>query len=655
MENINFSKALQQFNSGKYQKTIELLEKIKNKKRDGSAWSLLAMSYASIGKLNKAELCFIKSITLNPNDYVSWSNLGLSQLRQGKNKKAITSFKRSLEINSTFTDALCNSALAHYYLGQYELAIKYAKQSIIVNPKAVSAYNIIGLCLKETDLKNAISYFVKAIDLNAHYYDAYHNIIDTYFSNNELEKAESWALKCVSMFNNIDSLIILGKIFEKQNKLSEALDTYNNCIRLQKDHAAAISGIAGINVSQGNTERALSLLEDALKSDTDNPALLSEISNIYILKKQYADAYTLLNKHLNNNQTSLSDPSLLLPFSIACRNTGHIDEAIKRLTGFNTLPNKKASANEAIKYALASLYDKKGLYDKAFNLYSDANTATNCSSDIEYYLSLFKKINKTFPVDTTQLGTTNNTTAPSPVFIVGMPRSGTSLIERIIASHPQVHGAGEINNLWSIANKISNDTNLTNFCSNVRKLNNSNIDLFAREYRNHTKMLCSKNERRCTDKLPHNFFLIGLIDKLFPDAHIIHCSRHPFDVCLSIYFNNFNTNHCYARNLNDLALFYQQYEKLMSHWENFSSSKILNIKYENLINEPEKHTRELIQFIELDWDETCLKYHESNQPIMTPSFDQANQPIYKGSINRWENYKNHIKPLEKIFGNPKNY
>ena len=196
--------------------------------------------------------------------------------------------------------------------------------------------------------------------------------------------------------------------------------------------------------------------------------------------------------------------------------------------------------------------------------------------------------------------------------------------------------------------------NLTQYTKNIKQLSKDKIEQYSIEYLEDIQQL-SSNAKRCTDKLPHNFFHIGLIGLLFPNAKIIHCKRHPFDTCLSIYFKKFNDNHRYARNLKEIAIFYKNYQLLMQHWHENSPLNIYDATYENIVIEPEKNIRELVKHIDIKWDDTCLKHHESKRLIMTPSHDQASKHIYTSSISRWKNYIHHIKPLRDILGDPEEY
>ena len=235
-----------------------------------------------------------------------------------------------------------------------------------------------------------------------------------------------------------------------------------------------------------------------------------------------------------------------------------------------------------------------------------------------------------------------------PVFIVGMPRSGSSLVEQILSSHPMVYGAGELNDIKNLASTLfaTSHQHKNKIFSNVQT---SKLIELADRYLSSVEKVCG-DALRVTDKMPSNFLWLGFIMQLFPDARIIHCIRDPRDTCLSCYFQPFVRSHDYANDLGDLAFYYRQYERLMHHWQQNVNLPILNVYYSDLIADAEAVARQMIGFIGLDWDDNCLNYHKSDRITATASWDQVRQPIYTKSLARWKHYRKHIDPLLDEFG-----
>lgn len=238
-----------------------------------------------------------------------------------------------------------------------------------------------------------------------------------------------------------------------------------------------------------------------------------------------------------------------------------------------------------------------------------------------------------------------------PVFIVGMPRSGTSLAEQILASHPEVHGAGELNYLHDIANQLLfslGDGGL--FVEKIVGLGPAETKALASTYLDKLAALAPGTPRRITDKMPHNFTFVGLVALLLPRARVIHMRRNPLDNCFSIYSNMFSTAHAYADDLATLGRYYRTYAALMDHWRRVLPGMILDVHYEDLVADQEAVTRRMLDFIGLDWHPACLEFFANARSVSTISRWQVRQPIYRTSIERWRPYERHLGPLVEALG-----
>ncbi|TRZ68066.1 MAG: HAMP domain-containing protein [Rhodocyclaceae bacterium] len=298
-----------------------------------------------------------------------------------------------------------------------------------------------------------------------------------------------------------------------------------------------------------------------------------------------------------------------------------------------------------LRYAMGKYCDDVGDYDRAFINYHDANRLSKAIANNPY-----SHDNWTRCVD--QLVRVNNPSSlhpvfhgaadsNRPVFIVGMPRSGTSLVEQIIASHPAVFGAGELSYWKNIARTPSTPV----FESS---LNGEVLSRLAKDYLDHLADL-DPDARRVIDKMPDNFICMGLIHAVFPNAKFIHAIRNPIDTCLSIYFQNFSAAYDYSNDLADLAHYYREYHRLMAHWRAIlPESSLLDLRYEDLLADQEGWSRRMIEFVGLDWDECCLNYQDTQRRVVTASKWQVRQKIYTSSIGRWRHYEKFIGPLMEL-------
>ena len=304
-----------------------------------------------------------------------------------------------------------------------------------------------------------------------------------------------------------------------------------------------------------------------------------------------------------------------------------------------SLPSPNNEDLENVCYALGKTYDDMGQYEKAFNYYHRANSllAVKHPFDKKIYRKWVDEIIARFG-NPAKIEDGWFSEDDSPIFIIGMPRSGTTLTEQIISSHPEVAGAGELAYWPAAGQALGFEQELTDI--HAQKLANDYLTLLRK---------CSPSVRRVTDKMPGNYMYLGLIHRVFPRARIIHCQRHPVDTCLSIYFQNFAGGHEYRYKLEDLAFYYRQYRRLIRHWREILPPDVFfDIQYEDLIEHQESVSRRLIDFCGLEWNDVCLEFYKNERSVGTASNWQVRQPIYKTSKERWRNYEQWIAPLLEL-------
>ena len=237
------------------------------------------------------------------------------------------------------------------------------------------------------------------------------------------------------------------------------------------------------------------------------------------------------------------------------------------------------------------------------------------------------------------------------IFILGMPRSGTTLVEQILSSHQGVFGGGELDFLPDLVKKYFNYDVPNQSLKNITGINKYKFKEIGDEYLENLRAI-SNNSEKVTDKLPVNFKWIGLIKLILPNSKIIHCTRNPKDVCLSIFRNYFvNDELNYAYNLDDISAYYKLYEDLMVYWKKVLPKFVIDMNYEEIINNPERQTRILLKKCNLSWDKNCLKFYNNKRPIKTASDIQSRKKIYKTSIDSWKNYKKYLKEFIKKLPN----
>ncbi len=300
-----------------------------------------------------------------------------------------------------------------------------------------------------------------------------------------------------------------------------------------------------------------------------------------------------------------------------------------------------------LNFAIGKAYEDIKKYKEAFYHLDRANKIKNTLINYNFKneKKLFENIKKLF-LNFNYKNVQNNT--ENKIFVVGMTRSGTSLIEQILSSHNKIYGAGELNFIQNIVTKyfMKNELDFQNL-----DINKFGDDVFfkSKNYYNKNLEKFKINKKLVVDKAPLNFKWIGLIFKIFPGCKIINCTRNPMDICLSNYKNIFSSYRLnFSYDLKNLGAYYNLYKNIMEHWNVLYPNRILNFNYEELTEKSKEKTIELLDFCELEWDDNCLNFFKNKRGINTASFAQVRNPIYKSSVKSWEKYKEHLIPLLDI-------
>ncbi len=317
-----------------------------------------------------------------------------------------------------------------------------------------------------------------------------------------------------------------------------------------------------------------------------------------------------------------------------------------RLAEAGDLPENQAVQ---LNFTLARALDAEDKYEEAFRYLERGNRLKAAQFDPEAHRQVVDRIIHTFSAEFFEARHGWGDLSRLPILIVGMPRSGTTLVEQILASHPDVTAGGELTYLNELSKQLAADIPALEYPEAIAAASATQINALGEEYVRQLAML-SRGLPRVTDKLPPNFMRLGLIALCLPAAKVIHVRRHPFDTCLSIYFQNFEHEHAYAWDLTHLGAYYREYERLMDHWRRVVPLQTLEVQYEALVDNQEKLTRELLEYCDLSWDDRCLRFWETKRAVDTASLWQVRQPMYTRSVERWRHYESHLGPLRKARG-----
>ena len=461
--------------------------------------------------------------------------------------------------------------------------------------------------------------------------------------------AEACFRRVIELKPNLDiAYYNLGRSLELQERDNEAIDVYRRLLQMKPNIDAYVS-IGGIHVKHGRFSEALEIYRQGKQIQPDNFKLTMAEAVLYEKLGDYHEAYTLVQPFLEGG---METPEIALLLASLSRPMNCHEQAINMLE--RLLSKDDWLGNEriliAMHFALGKLLDAVGKYDRAFQHIRRGNELSARPVDSNEYVENADAIIRTFNKDFVQRSPHAAVRGDRLIFIVGMPRSGTTLVEQILSSHPQVYGGGELRDLSILANNIPHaQDNKHVFPDGVVFLSEDDCTELAKRYMKHVETL-SGDAKYFTDKMPQNFQYIGLIAMLFPGAKVIHCVRDPLDTCLSCYFEYFylQGSLAFTTDLANLGAYYKQYQRIMRHWKTTLDYPILDISYESLVENPERKIRQLLAFCELPWDDQCLKFYGSSprRAVVTASYDQVRQPIYRKSLHRWKNYEQYLEPLK---------
>ena len=539
-----------------------------------------------------------KSLTKKfPKHPFAWKVLGALLGQAGRTSEALNAFQNLVSLTPQDTEAHYNLGLSLKELGRLDEAEKSFKQAILLNPNYANAFNNLGITVKKLGrLGDAEKCYRQAILLNPNSIEAYSNLGNTLKESDRLEEAEANYRQAILLnFNYSKGHSGLGGTLQGLGRLEEAEASISQAIKLDPNDAEAYYNL-------GLTLQGLGRLEEAEAS----------LSQAITLDPNYAEAFRLLSifkKFNSQDEQYLKMQELYLDENITEEQRCHIN------------------------FGLARVFEDLGNFKQAFIHYSEGNKLRKklLNYDIDQDIELFKQIKSNHRhIKQNTLKPNKLEKSLKPIFIVGMPRSGTTLVEQIISSHPQVTGAGELSFAANYGRSIARGLSEVNYESLLN---------FRREYL--TKLQhASMGNSIVTDKMPHNFLYIGLLAAAFPEAKIVHVKRNAAALCwgnFKQYFPTKNIGYCYA--LGDVISYYKLYENLMEFWENSLGKRIYNLDYELLTVKQENETRNLIDYLDLDWDDKVLSPQNNSRIIMTASNAQVRKKVYQGSSQQWKKYE----------------
>ncbi len=634
----------------------------------------------SAGDLHAARDLLRKICSAAPDDFEAWQHMGHACEHLALFEDALLAWNGALRVKKTSAMALYGLAQAQLQLGDFQGCIITCRNSLAHDASRVGIRTLFAraaLALGQSE--DAVECLRQALVLKADSAPLHHELGKALLAQQKAEQAMDCFHQAIKIdATNIQYFLDRGLCFLGQGDLIAAARDFSICTEMQPNYVPALINLGMIALAEDRLQDAMIYYKKALTADPASTETLCNIGHLLLLMHDYEGA---LAHYRQAARIAPDDPIAAAGEASALERQGDKEAALHRLEPFLETENthsriacafatassaKKQERNAAalmervlqkqfltrdeqtnLHFELGRLYDRFGEYDKAFRHYAQGNAAVPRCFDRDRHSSAIDEMISTFSVDFFAQTKPASNTDEMPIFIVGMSRSGTSLIEQILDSHPNVHGAGELEKIKKIAARLAQQGGsmgtLPQYLTRIRR---GEIDQQAMTHLTWLHAV-APGARFVTDKMPSNYMFLGLIALLFPKARVIHCRRNPMDSCLSCYFHQFARGHDYSYDLGNLGHYYREYERLMRHWRETLPLRMIDIQYEQLIEKFEPVTRGLLDFLGLDWNPACLAFHRNPRLVSTASYDQVRQPLYSRSAGRWRNYEQHLKPLGK--------
>ena len=477
--------------------------------------------------------------------------------------------------------------------------------------------------------------------------------------------------------NNIDALRFMGILAFKSGNHDIAEAMLTKALKLDPTYSLVWANLAQVFSVTGQLDKAKKSFKNILNMEPKNGLIWAEYGTVLTKLANYEEGR---NAYLKALEFKPDSPRVHLSLGHVYKTMGEIDNSIdsykntilqNNLSGeaYWSLANLKTysfSENEIIDmektlkgdmsdiersqmhFALGKAYEVNKDFDKSFKNYYEGNKVKKAlikySSDDT--TDKTKRILNFFNQENIQKLAKSSIQDRDPIFVLGMPRSGSTLVDQIISSHSKVDGTQELPNIIKIAGEL-NTNNQNNYPDVLKELDESKLSNLGKDYISETAW-ARDSAPFFIDKMPNNFIHIGLIKTILPNAKIIDTRRDPMDTCFSCFKQFFARGQLFTYSLEDLGNYYNDYIRAMNHWHNVYGKDIYTVHYNNVINETEETIRELIDYCDLPFEKECLEFYKSSRPVKTPSAEQVRQPIYKSGLNYWKNYEKHLLPLKKI-------
>ena len=601
------------------------------------------------GRWREAESLFGQVVRAEPVHADAHNWLGVAAGQQGKNRDALEHFARAVALHPASADFVNNLGLAQLNAGDVDAAKRSFETALRLNPQFPIAHYNLGLAFqKKLEFDAAAASFRRAIALAPNFVNAHLNLGNALQDGGKSEEAIAQFRKLAALApNSRESHFNLARALKTAKQYAEAAREARNVIALDPKSIEARLLLVQCLFRAELYDEADAEARQILAMNPASIEAHNSRGNIFLTLGKFDEAVASFEAALSVDPGDAEAIFGLTYASKAC-STPAMASRIETLVRENPPQEQKS----LLHFALGKVYDDIGDYPRAFENYRLGNdlAVPEALFDPEIWTAFIDRLIATFTPEFFAERREFGSASERPVFVVGMPRSGTTLTEQIIASHPQVAAGGEMQAIAALVAGLPDRLKSgRRFPECVDELDGAVVEKMAAEYLA-TLDKFGAETARTTDKMPMNFQNLGLMALMFPRAAFIHCRRDALDTCLSCYFAKFGQHLDFSYSQSNLAAYYRGYARLMDHWRRVLPVRLMEVDYEDMVADQEGVSRRLIAHCGLPWDDRCLAFDKTERAVRTASVWQVRQPIYKTSVKRWQRYDAFLEPLKAALG-----
>ncbi len=572
----------------------------------------LGNALAAVQRGAEAVQSYHGALAIQPNSAEVRNNLGVALASLQRHEEATAQYESAIALRPRYSEAHNNLANTLAALNRHEEAIAHFETALALTPDAAATHNNFGNVLSAMKRRDdAVSHFRKAIEIRPDYFEAHNNLGNALAAEHPAEAIVHYRKAIEINPNFAEAYNNLANVLGALEQYEEATAYYRKALAIDPKMAETHYCLGNALITVGRIDEGREALERAIALAPRRP-----------------EFYRILGEC---KRFTVGDPHLLAMEGLA-EESGTFTDDDRILLNF----------------VLAKAYDDIGRPDAAFRHLREANSLrrTQVDYDEANTLGLHERTIRIFTSELMREKAGLGDQSTAPVFVLGMPRSGTTLIEQLLASHPKVYGAGELLALHNAVYGFFSPDGLSRPFPEAATAMTADQFRSLGEHYIRTVTAIAPGAERITDKALGNFVFIGLVRIALPNARIIHARRNPVDTCLSCFSKLFTSELLYTYDLGELGRYYKSYETLMEHWRAvLPQDAMLEVQYEDLVEDFEPHARRIIAYCGLEWDDRCLSFHKTQRPVRTASATQVRQPIYRTAVNRWRPYQNMLQPL----------